>query len=118
MTPTLLVSLVLLGQMPSTQGGQRQAALTDEVQVVFSTYLGGSLDDIGNAVAVDAAGNLYIAGFTASADLPSSQAAQGTFRGGLYDAFVAKLDPTGRTVLYATFFGGSGDDMVGWRSCW
>ena len=77
--------------------------------LVYSTYLGGSRLEIEGAIAVDAEGNAYIAGDTDSADLPLKGAFQ-TVSGGLYDAFVMKLDPTGSTVEYATYMGGSGND--------
>jgi hypothetical protein len=75
----------------------------------FATYLGGSGDDQANAVAVDAAGNTYVVGFTDSPDFPTAAAAQSTYRGGAQDAFVAKLDPSG-AVVYSTYLGGSGQD--------
>lgn len=77
--------------------------------VVYSKSLGGSGVDRANAVALDRAGNAWIAGFTASADFPVRNAAQARFGGGDGDAFVAKLDPRG-DVLWATYLGGSGAD--------
>src|SRR2546425_374238 len=81
----------------------------------FSTYLGGSVADEGHGIAVDAAGNAYVTGFTGSTDLTSTnfptasplQAASG----GLTDVFVAKLNATGSALLYSTYLGGSGDDV-------
>jgi hypothetical protein len=74
-------------------------------QVVYATYFGGSGDDRANAIALDATGNVYITGMTASTDLPvSSNAVQKEVRG--IDAFVAKFGPTG-TLLYATYMGGT-----------
>jgi Beta-propeller repeat len=76
----------------------------------YSTYLGGASNDEGLGIAVDAAGNAYVTGTTISADFPVSSLPAGT-RGGVTDAFVAKLDPTGTGLLYATYLGGSGDDI-------
>jgi len=78
--------------------------------LVYSTFFGGTgLADQGNAVAVDAAGNAYITGQTNSADLFTLNGFQSKPGGGI-DGYVMKLDPTGTTVLYSTYFGGSGTD--------
>jgi len=79
--------------------------------LVYSTLLGGSSADNGTAVAVDASGNAYLAGDTASSDFPTTAAAvQANKRGGT-DGFAAKLDPSGKTLLYSTFLGGAGEDL-------
>lgn len=82
--------------------------------LAFSTYLGGSGngaegDEIGADVALDAAGNVYVAGRTRSADFPVVSAYQPTRRGS-EDAFVAKLAPSGAPLLYSTHLGGGADD--------
>src|SRR5262245_47349430 len=77
--------------------------------LVYSTYLGGSGIDEGSSVAVDAAGQVYVAGFTESPDFPLANAAQSSAGGG-QDAFVAKLNATGTQLIYATYLGGSGQD--------
>ena len=96
-------------------------------KLVWSTYLGGTKDDVGTAVTVDSSGNVYIAGATVSSNFPGvSSGFQSTF-GGLGgqptvaesgyvsfdtgDAFVAKIDPTG-AHLSATYLGGSLDDFA------
>ena len=79
--------------------------------ISFSTYFGGSGAEAITGVAVDASGNIYVTGWTESANLPIRNAAQASF-GGAVDAFVAKFDPTGSTLLYSTFLGGSGDDRA------
>lgn len=77
--------------------------------LVYSTYLGGSGMDIGGGIAVDAAGNAYVAGYTASANFPTQNALQPSNAGSV-DAFVAKLDATGSALLYSTYVGGLLDD--------
>ena len=73
--------------------------------IVYSTFLGGSIFDIAWSMAVDAAGNAYIAGYTASSNFPTVSPYQPA-PGGQGDAFVAKFDPDG-TPLYSTYLGGS-----------
>ena len=81
-------------------------------RIVYSTYLGGTLDDTINAIAVDAAGSAYVAGETYSSDFPSLngfQPAKSGFRlvnSSLGNAFVAKIDATGTALRYSSFLGG------------
>ncbi len=77
---------------------------------VYSTYLGGAAQDSANAIAVDTAGNAYIAGETASDNFPLANPYQNTRRGRL-EAFVTKLSPQG-SLMYSTLLGGSGDDRA------
>ncbi len=79
--------------------------------LVYSTYLGGT-DDVDRAwgIAVDSAGNAYVAGDTKSANFPVVNAVQPTYGGGLGDAFVTKLNTTGTALLYSTFLGGNLSD--------
>ena len=77
--------------------------------LVYSTYLGGSGDDAGEGIAVDSAGNAYVAGYTMSTDFPTANPLQPNI-GGIEDAFVAKLNPAGSALIYSTYLGGSGHD--------
>ncbi len=76
--------------------------------IVYSTYLGGSTFDQGFSIAVDPEGNAYVSG-RAGADFPMVRAIQPMF-GGQADAFVAKLNPAGSSLIYSTYLGGSGAD--------
>ena len=80
--------------------------------LVYSTYLGGSGNDVGNGIAVDAAGNAYVTGYTDFDRLPDHSRApfQSDHAGGTCDAFVAKLNATGSGLVYSTYLGGSGKD--------
>lgn len=85
--------------------------------MLYSTYLGGSGTENdfragvnASGIAVDAAGNAYVTGRTASPDFPVVNALQASFRGGDYDAFVAKLSPDGGALLYSTYLGGAASD--------
>ena len=83
--------------------------IIDPVLVNYSTYLGGSNDDFGFGIAVDAAGNAYVTGRTVSSNFPTTGAYQTTSGGG-QDAFVTKLNPLGTGLLYSTYLGGNSLD--------
>src|ERR1035437_8742868 len=78
--------------------------------LLLGSTIGGSQIDRVNAVAIDSAGNIFLAGDTYSGDFPGG----GTVRPARssLDAFVVKLDPTGTRVLYVVFLGGSGGDSA------
>jgi hypothetical protein len=79
----------------SFAGGADDAFVTKLSQtgntLLYSTYLGGSSLDGGNAIVVDSSGSAYVTGFTNSTDFPTQNPFQGAFAGGLSDAFVAKI---------------------------
>ncbi len=81
----------------------------DGANLHYATYLGGSDDDYSAGIAVDAAGDAYLTGSTASIDFPTRDALQSDF-GGWDDAFVAKLSADGAVLLYASSLGGDGLD--------
>jgi len=86
--------------------------------LAYSSYLGGDMDDFGNAIAVDGSGNIYVAGGTTSGNFPTTSGvvqahyagADGGYQSVNGDIFVAKLNPSGSALLYSTYLGGSGDD--------
>lgn len=75
----------------------------------YATYLGGEGADQAHALAVDAAGNAYVTGFTDGNGFPLVSPFDGT-RGGFTEAFAAKLNPAGGALLYSTYLGGGGND--------
>jgi hypothetical protein len=81
-------------------------------QMLWSTYLGGSYYDFVNAIAVDAAGNVNVTGFTYSSDFPTTAGALESKLGGSYNAFVSKISADGSQILYSTLLGGSGGDSA------
>ena len=82
--------------------------------VVYATYLGGSSDESSSSVvggiAVDASGSVYVTGMTTSSDFPTTVGAFDTTLGGTWDAYITKIDPSGSTLIYSTFIGGSGGE--------
>lgn len=87
-------------------------ALVIDPALGYSTFLGGSSYDQGNAIAVDASGDAYVAGSTQSANFPVSTGALQTVSGGATDAFVTELNPSGSAAVYSTYLGGSGSDSA------
>jgi outer membrane protein assembly factor BamB len=88
--------------------------------VVYSTYLGGTLNEEALGIAVDGEGSAYVAGNTDSLDLPTVSAFQDEF-GSLpcpsdlpceLDTFVSKLSPDGGELAYSTYLGGGGSDTT------
>ncbi len=82
----------------------------DGTQLLYSSYLGGSMEESAIGVAVDASDNVYVAGYTGSADFPvTSGCAQPVF-GGPYDTFISKFNlssPSAISLIYSTYLGGS-----------
>ena len=94
----------------------RARELVIDPALVFSTYLGGATMERTRGAAVDASGNLYVAGFSESMNLPVTAGAYQTgYAGGTLnfltgDAFLAKYTPSG-AVVFITYIGGRGDDI-------
>jgi uncharacterized repeat protein (TIGR01451 family) len=81
--------------------------------LVYSSYLGGSGGDGGTGIAVDKTGYVYVAGITASANFPTLNPYQSTYKGG-QDIFVAKIDTTqggSASLVYSTYLGGTAYDL-------
>lgn len=109
---TLSTDFPLKNALQSSSGGGSDAFVTKlsrSGDLVYSTYLGGSSDDIGTFIAVDPIGNAYITGQTFSTDFPTKNALQPANAGGS-DAFITKLNPSGSELVYSTYLGGSGND--------
>lgn len=84
----------------------------DGASLVYSSYLGGSSQDLSSGIALDPTGDILIAGSTYSQDFPVVNAFQPTVFPNQNDyygqyGFLAKLTPDGSTLAYSTYFGGS-----------
>jgi Beta-propeller repeat len=114
----------LVGALDSVSNTPNQKAVVSRIDttksgvasLVYSTYFGGtkiSLSgpgpgvDLGFGIAVDPAGNMYLAGTSRSVDFPVTPGAPQPAIVGTQNAFVAELNPSGSAVLFATFIGGS-----------
>lgn len=78
--------------------------------LIYGTFLGGSTQDLGRSVAVDATGKIYVTGVTYSPDFPMAGNSLQPAYAGDGDVFVAELDPGQGTLVYSTFLGGLGTD--------
>jgi hypothetical protein len=85
-----------------------QALIIDPL--IYSTYIGGSSNDVGYSIAIDGSGNAYITGETDSADYDTTAGVFQTTKAGVYDVFVSKLNNTGTGLIYSTYIGGSSND--------
>jgi hypothetical protein len=85
-----------------------QTLVIDPV-LIYSTYIGGSLSDFANAIAVDKLGNTYITGGTGSTDFRTASPLQPALKG-VEDVFVTKINANGSGIVYSTFLGGGGPD--------
>ena len=102
------------GAFQVSSGGSTDAFVTkltpDGSGLIYSTYLGGSLQDLAVGIAVDSSGYAYVTGYGLSKNFPISNAVQASSSGGA-DAFVTKLTPDGSGLVYSTYLGGSADDF-------
>jgi hypothetical protein len=104
-----------LNPIQSTFGGIHDAFLTKlnpaGSALVYSTYLGGSGNDVGGGIALDAADDAYVAGTTGSSNFPTLNAVQAIF-GGRQNGYIAEVN-AGSALLFCTYLGGSGADAGG-----
>jgi uncharacterized repeat protein (TIGR01451 family) len=109
--PTLTFDTQLAG--PSDAFVARVDSSQGQASVVFFTYLGGGSDDSGNAIAVDAIGDVYVTGQTLGGFPVTPDAFQTAFGGGNSDAFVVRLNTFASgsgALVFASYLGGNGGD--------
>jgi hypothetical protein len=90
----------------------RQRELVIDPVLTFSHYSAGASGDYATAVGHDASGFLYIGGTTYSSELPTTDNSRQPTKNAAADLFVVKLDPSNGQVVYSTFIGGSGNDIL------
>ncbi len=78
--------------------------------LLYCTYYGGTSNENAHGIAVDAAGNAYVVGWSQGGGIPLVDAYQPTFQGGGGDAFVFRLNAAGSSVDYASYLGGTGNE--------
>jgi hypothetical protein len=79
--------------------------------LLYSSYLGGSNNDVGYGIAVDSSGNAYVTGATNSSDFPTTTTGFQTTPGGYDDGFFSEINPAGSTLVYSTYLAGKGVDQ-------
>jgi len=103
----------VLNAFQSVSGGGTDgwlAELSPTGSLLHSTYIGGSGGDAVRGGKVDSSGNIYLTGNTTSTNFPTLNAIQPNYGGGNNDAWVAKLNLSGSSLVYSTYLGGSSDD--------
>jgi hypothetical protein len=103
------------GAFQATFGGGADVFVTKlnstGTALIYSTYIGGSNNDYGDAIAIDTSGNAYITGSTNSTNYDITAGAfQTSYGGGTNDVFATKLNSTGSGLIYSTYIGGSDED--------
>jgi hypothetical protein len=110
----LLIKVNLLGlRVPRSLEGSRRFHVEHIVVRSLSGNKGDG-NDRRHGVAVDAAGNVYVAGSISSSDFPTENALDLSFNGGGFykmDVVVAKIDSAGKPLVHSTYLGGTGDDF-------
>lgn len=105
---------VVGGLTPNAPNGDFDAYVAkvapDGKSLVYSTYLGGALEDRATGIAVDAAGDAFVTGFTLSTNFPTAGTPFQAANKGGFDGFVAELNAAGSALTFSTYLGGTQDD--------
>ncbi|MHA2253810.1 MAG: DUF7948 domain-containing protein, partial [Candidatus Kariarchaeaceae archaeon] len=80
--------------------------------LIFSTFIGGSINDDAQDIAVDNLGNVIIAGTTFSSNFPVYNAIQPAYGGSQHDGFITMFNSTGNGLIFSTFIGGAAKDTM------
>ena len=81
--------------------------------LAYSTFLGGSSEDVTFAISLGPTGDAYVAGETQSKDFKTTPAAFQTVKGASTSAFISHLDPTGASEIYSTLLGNNASTILG-----
>jgi gliding motility-associated-like protein len=114
---TYSINFPTVNAFQSSLGGLQDACVfqlsSDLSQMNWSTYIGGSDDDSGFSLAEDNAGNVFVCGGTQSVDFPLAGNGYGqVFNGGNSDGWIAKLNPSGTSLLTSSYFGSNVFDQL------
>ncbi|MFX0137176.1 MAG: SBBP repeat-containing protein [Candidatus Hodarchaeota archaeon] len=102
-------------EVPPDYNSQKLLIIDPEIQIKYSTYIGGENEEVGHTIVVDQSGNIYVGGYTASANFPMISSYNGTFAGGIgtpQDGVVFKLSADGSKLLFSTYIGGNGAEQI------
>ncbi len=104
---------------PTSNGGDYDAFVAkvaaDGASLIYATFLGGSGNEAGVRLALDAAGNAFVTGYTNSGNFPTTPGAHRITWNNTKDGFVTKLNPSGSALVYSTFIGGTNEFNEGHR---
>lgn len=103
-------NIPIIGGFDNTINGEQDAIVakfnTNLTNLLFSSFIGGSKNDCGNSIALDNSNNIFVTGGTCSNDLLGTAGGHiPSFVGGKTDGFLYKINPTGSTILNATYIG-------------
>jgi len=102
---------VTIGFSPERNNNNTGSLIIDPAPCLgWATYYGGTSDDEAYGVALDAAGNVYTTGYTNSSTAIATAGSYQSTIAGNFDAFVAKFNSLGTTLLWGTYYGGTGND--------
>ena len=98
----------------------RYPLVIDPTIFIYAGFIGGDGNDFGNGVAVGPSGGAYVVGYTSSTEasfpdgggIGALPGYDGTYNGGLYDAYVAKVRANGTGLVYVSYLGGFADDFA------
>lgn len=112
---TASINIPLKNAFDSTQGGDSDAFLFKLMpsgqSLGFSTYLGGSKGECGIAVCLDASGDVWVSGYTLSADFPLKDPWDKTIAG-IWEGFISRFSSSGNEPKLSTFIGGTRYDSI------